>query len=61
MRFGETKIARDKFNAAKKPINIWDVTINNIAIWKLIKAKTNFKYLMGYLDKGYKTISFDIA
>ena len=32
LRFGETKIAREKFNAAKKPTNIWDVAIDNIAI-----------------------------
>ena len=34
----------------KKPIYIWDVNIDNIVILKLIEAKTNSKYLIGYLD-----------
>ena len=34
--FGETKIAKEKFYAAIKPINIWDVNIDNIVISKLI-------------------------
>ena len=25
LRFGETKVAKEKFCGAKKPINIWDV------------------------------------
>ena len=32
----------------KKTIDIWDVNIDNIIISKLIKTKTNFKYLIGY-------------
>ena len=31
--------------------NIWDVKIDNILISKLVKTKTNFKYLIGYLLK----------
>ena len=46
MRFGETKIAKEKFNIAKKPINIWDVNNDNIVISKLIETKTNSKYLI---------------
>ena len=46
MRFGETKIAKEKFNTAKKPINIWDVNNDNIVISKLIETKTNSKYLI---------------
>ena len=49
LRFGETKIAKEKFYAAKKPINIWDVNVDNIVISKLIKTKINSKYLIGYL------------
>ena len=51
LRSGETKIRNEKFHAAKKPINIWDVNIDNIVISKLIETKTNSKYLIGYLDK----------
>ena len=49
LRFGETKIAKEKFYAAKKPINIWDVNVDNIVISKLVKTKINSKYLIGYL------------
>ena len=28
LRFGETKVIREKFYLAKRPINIWDVTAN---------------------------------
>ena len=30
MRFGETKVAKEKFHGAKKPMKIWDVNVNNI-------------------------------
>ena len=39
LRSGETKMAKEKFCAAKKPINIWDVEIDNIIISKLIEKK----------------------
>ena len=51
LRIGETKIAKGKFYAAKKPKNIWDVNFHNIVTSKLVKTKTNSKYLIGYLDK----------
>ena len=51
LRFGETKMAKEKFFAGKKPINIWDVNIDNTVISKLVKAKTNSKYLARYSDK----------
>ena len=56
LRFGEAKIAKEKFYAAKKPIEIWDVNVDNIAISKLVKAKTNSKYLIGYLDEGIRPL-----
>ena len=31
-RFGETNITKEKFYAAKKLINIWDVNADNIVI-----------------------------
>ena len=51
VEFGKTEIAKEKFYAAKKPSKIWDVNADNIVISKLVKAKTNSKYLTGYLDK----------
>ena len=45
LRFGETKIAKKHF--IHKPINIWDINVDNIVISKLIKIKTNSKYLVG--------------
>ena len=47
VRFGEKEIAKEKFYAAKKPIKIQDVNIDNIVIRKLIETKTNSKYLIG--------------
>ena len=49
-------MGKENFCAAKKPINIWDVELDNIIISKLIeKKKTNSKYLIGYLAKTIKT------
>ena len=47
LRFGEKEIAKEKFYASKKPINIWDGNVVNIVISKLVKPKTNSKYLIG--------------
>ena len=38
MRFGDREIAKEKFYAAKKPINICDVNVDNIVISKLVKT-----------------------
>ena len=35
----------------KNPIDIWDVSVDNMVISKLVKIKTNSKYLIGYLVK----------
>ena len=43
-RFGETKVTKEKFYAAEKPIKIWNVNVDDIAIPKLVKTKTNSKY-----------------
>ena len=51
VRFGDRELAKEKFYAAKSPIKILDVNVDNIVILKLVKAKTNLKYLIGYLDK----------
>ena len=46
LRFGETKIAKEKFYAAKKPLNIWGVNVENIVISKLVRTKTNLSILL---------------
>ena len=56
MRFGETKVTKEKFYTAKKPIKIWDVNVDNVVISKLIEAKTNSKYLIGYSDKAIRQL-----
>ena len=39
MRFGESEIANEKLYAAKRPMEIWDVNVDNIIISKLVKSK----------------------
>ena len=56
LRFGETKVTKEKFDVAKKLIKIWDVNVDNIVISKLVKTKTNSKYLIGYLDKAIRPL-----
>ena len=46
LRFGEAKIAKEKFHAAKNPLNIWDVNVENIVISKLVRTKTNLIILL---------------
>ena len=55
-RFGETKVTKEIFYAAKKPMKIWDVYVNNIVISKLIETKDNSKYLIAYLDKTIRPL-----
>ena len=43
VKFGKLEITKKKFYAAKKPIKIWDVYVDNIVISKLIKTKTYCK------------------
>ena len=35
----------------KKKNNIWDIAVDYIVITKLVKTKSNSKYLIGYLDQ----------
>ena len=37
-------------------MNIWDVNADNIVISKLLKTKTNSKYLIAYLDKAVRPL-----
>ena len=46
LRFGEKEIAIKSFYASKKPIRFWDVNADNIVVTKLVKTKTNSKYLI---------------
>ena len=34
----------------------WGVNVDNIVISKLVKRKTNSKYLIGYLDKNIRSL-----
>ena len=52
VNFGEKEIAKETFYAAKKPIKIWDVNIDNRVFSKLIETKSTSKNL------NYKTIIF---
>ena len=40
----------------QKLIKIWDVNVDNIVISKFVKTKTNYKYLIGYLDKHIRPL-----
>ena len=56
MRLGDREIAKEKFYAVKRPIEIWDVNVDNIVISKLVKTETNSKYLIEYLDKTIRPL-----
>ena len=49
-KFGE----KENFNAAKRSIKLLDVNVDNMVISKLVNAKTNSMYLIGYLDKAIR-------
>ena len=56
VKFREIEIVKETFYAAKRPIKIQDVNVDSRVISKLVKAKTNFKYLIGYLDKTIRPL-----
>ena len=57
MKFGEEEIGKEKFHVSKKPIKIWDVNVDNVIMSKLVKTKTNSKYLIGIkFDKFIKPL-----
>ena len=60
VRNSQKKKKKKKIDAAKRPMKIWDVNVDNMVVSKLVKAKTNSRYLVVYLDKA-KTISFGNA
>ena len=55
VKFGERKIAKETFYAAKRLIKLWNVNVDNIVISELVKKK-NSKYLIGYLDKTMRPL-----
>ena len=34
LKFDKTKVVKEEFSGAKKPINIWEVDVDNIVILK---------------------------
>ena len=46
-----------RFYAAKKPIKIWDVNVDNIVVSKLVETKTDSRYLIGIkFDKAVRSL-----
>ena len=56
LKFGETKVTKEKFYAAKKARKIWYVNIGTIVISVAVKTKTIYKYLIEYLDKAVRPL-----
>ena len=56
LKLCETKVAKEEFHVAQKPLNIWDANVDNILISNLTEIKNNSKYLIGYLDKVIKPV-----
>ena len=47
MRFGKTKVVKEKFSSAKKLIDVKNVNIDNILISKLIETKLILSIWLG--------------
>ena len=56
LKYGDTKLAKEKFYVAKNLINTWDVNVENIVFSKLVETRTNSKYLIGYLGNVIKPL-----
>ena len=56
LEFGETKIAKEEFYAAKKSMKVRDVSIDKIVISKSVKTKTDCMYFNGYSDKYIRSL-----
>ena len=41
LRFSKTKVAKEEFHGAKKPIEIWNVAVSNILTSRLNEMKIN--------------------
>ena len=51
LRFGRTKLSKEKLLGGKKAIKIWNIMVDKIVISKLIATKKYSKYSIGYLDE----------
>ena len=51
LRFGKTKVAKEKFYGAKRPVKMLDVNAYNIVISKSVETRNNSKYLIEYSDE----------
>ena len=49
LKFDTTKVSREEFYGAKKPMRFWYVNWDNIIISKLVESKNNSKSLSGVL------------
>ena len=38
LKFGKTKVEKEEFYGAKKPRKIWDVSVDNLVISKLVET-----------------------
>ena len=56
MKLGKTEIAKEQFYAANKPIQIWNINVDNIVTSRLVKTKNTSKYLIGYLDEDKRPL-----
>ena len=56
MRYGQIKVAKEELDGTKKPINVWDPNVDNIVTSMLVKRKTNFNYMIGYLDNDIRPL-----
>ena len=56
VKFRKREIAKENFYAEESPINILDVNVDNIVLSKLVKTKSNFKYLVEYVDKTIRPL-----
>ena len=56
VKIGDRKTAKEKLYAAKRPITICDVPVDNTVISKLVKTKANSKYSIVYLDKTMRLL-----
>ena len=52
----KTKVAKEFFYGARKPIKILDVDVDNIVISKLIETKKNSRDFTGYLGEVVKLL-----
>ena len=55
LKFGETKVAIEEFDVARKPMKIWNVNVDKIVVSKLIETKTITQCI---IQNGYNIYEF---